>query len=85
MKSKQSIIKFVILLMLVGISVLMQAEPGSSQATVWSTPLRLSKEGKFSWFPELAVDQSGRVHVVWSGGAFEGIGKAYDVVYYRSS
>ncbi len=85
MNSKQSFLKIVILILLVSVFVLVQYQPGSSQATVWSTPIRLSKDGKFSWFPELAVDQTGRVHVVWAGGAFEGIGQAFDVVYYRSS
>jgi hypothetical protein len=79
MKSKSLYLKILSLLLLVPFSIFLQVQEGSSQTSVWSTPVRLSIDGKFSWFPELAADQTGRVHVVWAGGAFEGIGKAYDV------
>lgn len=41
------------------------SQPLAAQFTGWSTPFRLSLDGT-SWFPDIAVDLLGRVHVIWS-------------------
>lgn len=40
----------------------LQAEDG------WTPPVEIS-EDQFGWFPDLAVDHSGTVHVIWGSGA----------------
>jgi hypothetical protein len=52
---------------------------------VWGPPVRLSNEGQSSWFPDIAADPSGLVHIVWSSGISTGPGRAYDVVMYTKS
>jgi len=54
--------------------------PVSSQPGVWSTPLRLSSENATAWFPDIAADSTGRVHVAWAGGTV-----GYDLVLYTAS
>jgi len=39
--------------------------PAAAQSSRWSEPILLSTNSRFSWFPDLAVDYKGRVHVVW--------------------
>lgn len=46
----------------------------------WSRPQEISPDGQSSWFPDLAVDVTGRVHLVWSAGK-----AGYDQVYYTAS
>jgi hypothetical protein len=43
----------------------------------WSTPIQFSG---FGWWPDVAADGSGRVHVVWSTGS-----EGYDTVAYTTS
>lgn len=50
-----------------------------AQETPWSSPIQLSLPGAPAWFPDIAADQSGAVHVVWAGGDTE-----FDQVLYRS-
>jgi hypothetical protein len=57
----------------------------AAQVGEWSLPVPLSAENTSSWFPEVAVDRSGEVHVAWSSGVTLGIGQAYDTVVYTSS
>lgn len=47
----------------------------SAQVRVWSTPISL---GAY-WFPDVAVDGSGRIHAVWSSGA-----DGFDTVMYAA-
>lgn len=56
-----------------------------SQSGGWSTPQPLSPETRSNWFPDVAADAAGNVHVAWSGGVSAGVGSAYDVVYYTTS
>jgi hypothetical protein len=51
----------------------------------WSEPVPLSPQFQSSWFPDITVDSSGRIHVVWSAGVSVGPNQAYDVVYYTTS
>jgi len=61
------------------------APAASAQAVEWSLPVPLSDETASSWFPEVAVDASGIVHVAWSSGVALGSGQAYDTVVYTAS
>jgi hypothetical protein len=81
--SMLKILRFLALFCLV-ISIIIIDVSQSSGQTVWSTPKKLSVE-RSAWFPELAVDSGGRVHVVYSSGRTVGIGQSYDVVMYTSS
>lgn len=56
------------------------ASSAQSSTELWSKPRRLSTEYTFSWFPDIAVDAIGRVHVVWSSGA-----PGFDTVSYTFS
>lgn len=51
-----------------------------AQGMGWTSPVQLSVTGQFSWFPDIAVDATGRVHVVWSSFV-----PGYDAVMYSSS
>jgi hypothetical protein len=48
--------------------VLIPGDPSFGQEEIpgWSEPIALSSRLPSSWFPDLAVDETGRVHVVWS-------------------
>jgi len=37
----------------------------SAQAGLWSEPINISNTPNGSWFPDLAVDSRGNVHVIW--------------------
>lgn len=39
--------------------------PTYAQDNQWSTPINISNSTNGSWFPDLAVDNMGNVHVVW--------------------
>ena len=67
------------------LSLSMTAPAASAQGIEWSLPVALSDETTSSWFPEVAVDLSGTVHVAWSSGVALGSGKAYDTVVYTDS
>ncbi len=40
--------------------------PALAQAGAWSEPINISDTPNGSWFPDLAIDNLGNVHVVWS-------------------
>lgn len=61
------------------------ASTAFAQSNGWSEPVALSDESTSSWFPDVAVDASGRIHVAWSGGAALYPSQAYDTVVYASS
>ncbi len=77
-------VAFLLVLLSLGLSVsISQGQTGG-----WSTPVQLSSNDTFSWFPDVATDQTGRVHVVWSSGfrmKDDKAGRAYDTVMYTSS
>jgi hypothetical protein len=56
-----------------------------AQSSGWSEPVPLSDESTTSWFPDVAVDAGGRIHVAWSSGAAPSPSQAYDTVVYASS
>jgi hypothetical protein len=45
---------------------LLLASYSSAQTLTWSEPVNVSNTVASSWFPALAVDSTGKVHVVWS-------------------
>jgi hypothetical protein len=55
------------------------------QAVGWSQPVALSPDTQSSWFPDIAADAAGRVHVAWSTTLSAGVGRAYDVVMYAAA
>jgi hypothetical protein len=57
----------------------------SRQSTGWLVPQALSSEAASSWFPDIAADRSGQIHVAWSTSVSAGVGNAYDVVMYSVS
>ncbi len=54
----------------------------SAQDQVWSRPFELSSDSG-GWFPDVATDRFGRVHVVWASTIRKTDGGIYDVVMYR--
>lgn len=70
--------KQVLLIVAVMLSLLCPATL-DAQTTRWSTPQQLSQAdlGDTSWFPDVVVDSTGHVHVVWTG-----IVQNYDAVFY---
>ena len=46
----------------------------------WSRPVPISPQGQFGWFPDVAVDVTGQIHVVWASG-----NTRYDTVMYTTS
>jgi hypothetical protein len=50
------------------------------QVKEWSQPVLLSPRDAFGWFPDIAVDATGQVHIAWSSGA-----EGYDTVMYTTS
>jgi len=57
----------------VGVGLLVALVPTSAvvaQSSGWSPPFRLSLDG-MSWFPDIATDATGRVHVIWSADTLD--------------
>jgi hypothetical protein len=53
---------------LVLLSLMLVTGISSGQGLGWTSPSRISAKGQTSWFPDVAVDQAGTVHVVWASG-----------------
>lgn len=51
-----------------------------AQSRGWSQPVPISPQGGFAWFPDVAIDLTGQIHVVWAGGS-----SRYDAVMYTTS
>ena len=79
MRSSKAIRALIIVLLAIGIGATMPSV-SSAQSAGWSRPLPLSSEGRFGWFPDVAVDVTGQIHVVWSSFAGH-----YDAVLYTTS
>lgn len=56
---------WLILVLIIGAISFLAAPSVLAQSPGWSRPFRLSLDGT-SWFPDITVDASGRVHVIWS-------------------
>jgi hypothetical protein len=55
-----------------------------AQTTAWSSPVRLGPESLSAWFPDVTVDSSGMVHVVFAASGAEGGDQYFDMVKYLS-
>lgn len=53
-----------------------------SQQIIWTTPVNVSTTTSYSWFPDLAVDNVGDVHLVWCESVPQEIGGYKEYVYY---
>jgi len=51
-----------------------------AQAGTWSNAISLSSAQATGWFPDIAADSTGRIHVAWAGGT-----TGYDTVLYTST
>src|SRR5438132_8899110 len=77
-----------LLLVLILLIAIYQPAIGSvlvSPAAGWSPPTALSPATQSAWFPDIAADAAGQVHVAWSTTLSTGVGQAYDVVMYASA
>jgi len=77
-----------LLLVLVLLITIYQPAIGSVPASPdadWSPPTPLSPTTQTAWFPDIAADAAGRVHVAWATTLSTGVGQAYDVVMYASA
>lgn len=61
---------------------LMPAQTGLAQADSWTEPIIISSSFAGSWFPDVAVDAAGNVHVVWCESTPMGHGRVKEQVYY---
>jgi hypothetical protein len=61
-------------------TVIYAGDLGLAQESRWSPPVQLSDTGRFSWFPDIAADPSGHVHVVWATFV-----PGYDAVMYATA
>ncbi len=52
----------------------------SSPTSNWTDPIALSPAGAYSWFPDIAADEYGNLHVVWASGVL-----GFDSVIYTTS
>lgn len=58
--------------------------PGAAQApeTGWSTPTNISRSPLRSWFPDIKVDATGKVHIVWCETERRRDGREYESINY---
>lgn len=63
-----------------------KASPAYAQLSGWSTPISPSKGLESAWFPYVAVDYAGGVHVIWAGVHTRNapIERLRDLLYYTS-
>src|SRR5574341_1959984 len=79
MRSSKVIRTLIVILLAIAICAPLSSV-ASAQSAGWSQPLPLSPEGQFGWFPDVAVDVTGQIHVVWASSAAR-----YDAVMYTTS
>jgi hypothetical protein len=54
------------------------------QRVVWTDPINISNTPNNSWFPDMAIDHNGNVHVVWCETTHvEGVGESEQLFYSR--
>jgi hypothetical protein len=87
MRQKLFLINLVILTLLAP-CFLSEASANQGKTGEWSKPVSLSSRMQHSWFPDIAIDGQGNVHVVFLGSDFydlkdSEIWEKYDKVYYQ--
>lgn len=73
---------FVIVLLGVFLLALQSRPVGIAQGGSWSEPINISNSPLGSWFPDLAVDNLGIVHVVWCETEWDEYQGATEYLYY---
>lgn len=75
---------WIISLTLMGILLLIvwEVSGASAQTGVWTEPINVSQTSNASWFPDLAVDTLGNVHVIWCETTHLKGGSEKEQVYY---
>jgi hypothetical protein len=78
----------IVFLLVAGLKATISVSYGQTHG--WSQPVLLSPGEQSSWFPDVAADMTGRVHVVWSANIRTGdddspVPEGYDVVMYTSA
>lgn len=70
------------LLLFIGILLAATLPPrfGNAQTVAFEEPVQISPDGVFAWFPDIAVDEFGTIHVVWSTS-----NATHDMVLYTAS
>lgn len=68
-----------VLLWIVGMIALAQPS-AQAQSSGWQQPRRMSPLDQFGWFSDIAVDETGRAHVVWGQ-----TGQGYEMAMYSTS
>ena len=72
--------QLIIILFLVLASLGKPDQVSYGQESTWSEPMPLSNASAYSWFPDVAADSYGNIHVVWASGYI-----GYDAVLYTTS
>jgi len=75
-----SLIKSIAILLLLVLELTTNKVVTYGQVGGWSQPVLLSSQFQSSWFPDVAVDQSGRVHIAWATNT-----TGFDTVVYTES
>jgi hypothetical protein len=82
MPSKHVYIIISLTLLSVLLLALWGASGASAQTGVWTEPVNISQTSGMSWFPDLAVDSQGNVHVIWCQTTGVEEGEYGEQVYY---
>ncbi|MCJ7824543.1 MAG: glycoside hydrolase, partial [Anaerolineales bacterium] len=82
MRTPRSMIFWLLLLAFNFLIAVVVPSDTSAQDQGWSRPFELSTDSG-GWFPDVATDRFGRVHVVWASTIRKTDGGIYDVVMYR--
>ena len=82
MRTPRAIIFWLLLLAFILLIAVVVPSGTSAQDQEWTRPVELSSDSG-GWFPDVATDRFGRVHVVWASTIRKTDGGIYDVVMYR--
>lgn len=68
-------------------AILLAARASPAQSSGWSSPRQISNTGEYAWFPNIAADPFGHVHVVWSSflPGYDSASRNIDAVVYAST
>ncbi len=85
-KLPDKVIKRLVIGGLIAGLMLVVGQPSLAQeASQWGKPVRLSLPEVSGWFPDITVDATGQIHVVWASAVKIANGKSYDAVLYTTS
>jgi hypothetical protein len=81
-KSSKHVCIISLILLVILMLALWEAIGASAQIGVWTEPVNISQTSSPSWFPDLAVDSQGNVHVMWCETTDVEEGEYGEQVYY---